>query len=132
MLYKCVTTMVTTICKMYVFYLIVSLQKQLSINLNHWCVHIAQRGSWIHYYKYLPAYKAASNFTTLIVPVKSLSVFPPICFYKLSLKLLMVCVHWISLIALTAVLINDALSLIFGCPVLSGVMNMHTCYYCHS
>ncbi len=75
----------------------------------------------------------------LIVPVNNLSPFSlHLYFDKLSLKLtelvtkLMVCVHLISLIAHTAVLMNDAISLVFECPILSGVMNMHTFSYCHS
>lgn len=33
------------------------------------------------------------------------------------------CVYLISSIAITAVLINDAISLVFECPIFSGVMH---------
>lgn len=42
------------------------------------------------------------------------------------MNLLTVCTHLISLIALPAVLINDAVSLVFKCPVFSGVIKVHT------
>lgn len=41
----------------------------------------------------------------------------------------MVCVYMRSL---TAVLINDAIPQIFECPILSGVINMHSFCYRHS
>lgn len=99
-----------------------------STSQSHCCVHTAQRERSIHCYKNLLAYQAPIS----VIPVNNpSSLFSPHFLFN-NLSLLMVCVHLIRLFALTAVLINDAISLVFECPILSGVMNMHTFLYMHT
>lgn len=106
------------------------LQKQLSTNPESMvCSHCTEKSRLIVTSCLLSTCQAhCCNY-----PCNYLSPFSPhINFDILSLKLLTVCIHLISLIALPAVLINDVISLVFECPILSGVMNMHTFWLLHS